>query len=251
MFERFFPNRLREDISICFLSTMMADSIAEADELAVFEKHPDYDYVLLTNLNPEDFNTSWDVIRIDDGYVDKYRKNITRSRFPKFMGWHYLKEKLNKDYDVIFYCDAIKIPKKKTNWIKIANSILSSDSGIIQQPHVKGRNIYDECDLIAKCRKDSLENANKTKSFFKENNVPIDIPMMRNTCFGYDPKNEKLQNAFQKFWDLYSEEKLTHRDQPLWGYISWKYDIDPITHKNFFKYFADAGKWGFDEHIYN
>ena len=51
------------------------------------------------------------------------------------MGWKLIKDLLNKEYDVIFYCDAIYNPDCNFNWEKYAIQIQKHSDGIIQTPH--------------------------------------------------------------------------------------------------------------------
>ena len=212
---------------ICFVSSLFSSSYNTADKPIKFKKSDIYDYYLFTNLNKKKFSTSWKIININDKeepYLKDLKKYITKSRYFKFMTWKYFKE-IKKNYDVIFYCDATYIPKTSEDWTIISNDIVNSESGIIQSLHKL--NVYDELRLIKKCKKDSNDNVKKTINFLKEHNVPIDLKMPENTVFGYDPNNKNITDTFEHFWTLYSQENLTHRDQPILGYIYYLYKINP------------------------
>ena len=74
-----------------------------------------------TNLNVEDFNTSWDIIKIPfDG--KKFRNFVVLSRYPKFMLWKIMedyKKYFEFSYDIVVYCDAFLSPDDKYDWSKI------------------------------------------------------------------------------------------------------------------------------------
>ena len=239
---------------ICFITSLIGDSSKEVDKPSKFLKLKQYDYFLFTNLPENMIRSSWNVINISD-VLDKsgITSNVIKSRYAKFMGWHYIKNVLKKKYDAIFYCDGLYNPIVTKPWQKFAKIIEENESGIIQQPHI--RNAYKECDAIVKFNKDSTENAKNLKVFLEEHNLPTTHEMMENTAFGYDPNNTKITNAFQEFWDIYTTYGICHRDQPLWSYVSWKHNIKP--HKmvltkilNHHKVFERKGKKGFNGHSY-
>ena len=213
-------------MKICFISSVFAKNYKEADKPRKFDTNKNYDYYLFTNLEPKNFTTSWNVIKLEEEYTNKYKKNVTKSRYPKFIGWKYIKNVMKKEYDVIFYCDAFYYPKKDIDWEKYGDMIINNEFGILQSKHV--RNIFQECKTLINCRKDSKKNMEATMKFFQDNNTPNDCFMTENTAFGYNPNNKKITDTFIEFWNIYSEENLSHRDQPLWGYILWKYNIKPI-----------------------
>jgi hypothetical protein len=234
---------------ICFLTTLIGDDINKLDKIGDFDKFnlEYYDFLLFTNIK-NFIHKSWNIIYIDDEYlnkainVDTYKNNrsydIYKSRYVKFMGWKLLEKK----YDVIFYCDCILSPNKNINWDKIANDILDADCGILQKQHPNKNNPYKECEAIVNCRKDIKSNMNNMKLFLKENNIPDNYIITENTSFGYDPNNIKILNAFTEFWKIYINKKITYRDQPLWGMISYKYNIKPIFNENLHKTLSDDKK---------
>jgi len=77
--------------------------------------------------------------------------------------------------------------------------------------------------------------------------------MPENTVFGYNPNNNKITNIFNNFWELYSQEKLTHRDQPILGYIYYLYNLHPNYYpekmsRKLFKQLIKSS--GFNNHRY-
>ena len=91
-------------MKICFTTALIGDP-KTLDKPAKFERNPNYDYFLFTDINEEHFDTSWDVINIKDNpNVSGLTSNVRKSRYPKFMSWELL-ESMGKNYDVVFYCE--------------------------------------------------------------------------------------------------------------------------------------------------
>ena len=242
---------------ICFITCIIGDNIESVDKVTQFKKHSNYDYYLFTNLDKNLFNTSWEVLTIENKYIEKEKNNIYKSRYMKFMGWDYIKNVLKKEYDAIVYCDGQFYPKYNVSWENIVNKLSSSESRIVQSIHPhRGHKLYEECDAISRSKKDSHKNMAAMKKFLKDKKTPENIEMYENTVFCYDPSNVKLQQALKEFWDIYTTKKITHRDQPLWAYICWKHNIKPYIynqlnnnntlHKNLF----DESCRGFNGHRY-
>ena len=104
-------------MKICFISSLFSDDYTKCDKPQKFKKYDNCDYFLFTNIKKEYFSTSWEIINIDDNnpIFKGIQNNIIKSRYPKFMGWKYLKDNLKKNYDVIFYCDCILYPRYDIN----------------------------------------------------------------------------------------------------------------------------------------
>ena len=125
---------------ICFITSKFG---INGDQLPkLFRKNKKYDYFLFTDINPEKLKTSWDIIQINDNFfknkenlLENINNNVIKSRLPKFMGWLLLKDYLDKEYDVIFYCDCYLVPKININWDKIADNIYNSKNGIWHRKH--------------------------------------------------------------------------------------------------------------------
>jgi hypothetical protein len=45
---------------------------------------------------------------------------------------------------------------------------------------------------------------------------------------GYDPTNENFQKATEYFWNHYSLEEDSWRDQPLWSYTLSHFHLTPL-----------------------
>jgi len=249
-------------MKICFITCLFANSYSEVDKPVKFNKNSNYDYYLFTNLSKDDFNTSWDVVNISDTFNNtNIDSNIIKSRYPKFMSWKLLKDVLNKEYDVIFYCDAQYTPRDNVDWESCAKRVIDHPSGIMQQQHI--RDAYLETIEIFKEKKDSNVNCNKTLKFLTSNKFPKNFPMQTNTTFAYNPNNKLLINALSDFWDKYSKYEISHRDQPIWSYYQYKHNITPLqfdvdnrngtwfdTERMVHALFVRTAKLGFNNHTY-
>ena len=238
---------------ICFITCVFANSYRGGDKPGNFDTIKEFDYYLFTNLPKDSFKTSWNVINVDNQFNDtNIESNIIKSRYPKFMGWKIIKDVLKKDYDVMFYCDAYIFPRPRHSvdfWINLGKQIIEHPCGIMIQNH-QSRKAYSECNHIAKVKKDTLERMNKTKDFLIKHNFPDNVVMSANTTFGYNPNNKMLTDMFSDFWNEYSTNNTSHRDQPLMSYFMWKHGIKkwPGLPRNLFRF--DNKKIGFRGHRY-
>ena len=232
-------------MKICFISSCMYGSGEnEHDRAALRGRRPvlpkqfgGYDFYLFTNV--KDFpQTAWNVIYLSNEFLDKkikadnnknIKKNIYRSRYPKFMGWEYIKEIMKKDYDIIFYCDINIKLYENFDWQKFGNQIINNDWGLMQSLHPCKNTAYMDMNAIQRF---GIDDMTKMATFLQENNMDRNYIITQNNIFGYNPKNEKILSAFTTFWDIYTTKKLTYRDQPLWGYISWKLNIKPVINND-------------------
>lgn len=73
--------------------------------------------------------------------------------------------------------------------------------------------------------------------------------LYENCYFGYDPNNVNFQRTTQYFWDHYSKEEDSWRDQPFWSYAMYHNDMHPLKMgKGWFR--ADNNKKGHGGHKY-
>lgn len=237
-------------MNICIITTLISDPRTSIDGVGKFEKFGDYDFYLFTNLKTFKHDT-WNVIYLDDNMLNKVSKikptdedllnktikdNIFKSRYIKFMGWSYIKNVMKKEYDVIFYCDAIYSPNCNMNWEEAAKKIKNCESGLMQKLHPLKSDPYTEATLCVRCHKHSKENGDAIINYLETVGAKKKERIYENTTFGYDPNNKKITNAYSDFWDVYSTHKHTYRDQPLWGWICQKHKIkavnNPSIHTN-------------------
>tara|TARA_A100001037_G_scaffold306597_1_gene353142 strand:+ start:58140 stop:58919 length:780 start_codon:yes stop_codon:yes gene_type:complete len=224
-------------MKICFTSALFGDP-KTLDKPAKFERNPNYDYFLFTDIDEEHFDTSWDVINIKDNpNISSLTSNVRKSRYPKFMSWELL-ETMGRHYDVVFYCDGHYAPNnhEDVEFEKLATKIKNEkEFPFVQTEHirlsVRRGGINAEMQQIVISGWDDEKSMNKTKLFFKkyDPSVDLDYPQyFENTCFGYSFENENVRNITKRFWDIYTTEDITYRDQPLWNFLLLKYNFKPI-----------------------
>ena len=235
---------------ICFLTTIIANSYKEADKPPKFKRNDGDDYFLFTNLEPTLFDTSWTVMRLQNKYIDNCPSNIIKSRYIKFMAWEYLQKVLQKNYDVIVYCDGIYTPRLKFDWQQLAQD--TKEHGLVQKKHIRGAR--QECRvLFRRRRKDSSQRIKGVVKWLDSHHFPRGKLMTENCFFAYDPHNTRVTSAFKSFWDLFITD-ITNRDQPLWSYFLWKCRLKPLIYsdKKWRDSFAPIMKKsiGFNQHHY-
>jgi hypothetical protein len=72
----------------------------------------------------------------------------------------------------------------------------------------------------------------------------------------YDPSNPRFQEASSFFWDRYSQELDSWRDQPLWSYTLYHFNITPVVlfdknHRRKMFLMLPASTKGFGGHIHD
>jgi len=222
-------------MKVCFITSIIAENKEFGDRIKNFTKNPNHDYFLFTNLNEKEYMNyydSWTPITIKSEVLEGLKSNVYKSRYVKFLGWKYIKKYFKKDYDMIVYCDAVLYPKSSFDWEKLYEQV--KQYGIVQRIHPKNKNGHDaylECDAVIKAHKDSEANMENLKNFLMKNSMPKGCLLTENKVFAYDPKNTKIIETFEFFWEIYIKG-LTHRDQSLWSYVLWKTNIQPYINKD-------------------
>jgi hypothetical protein len=250
-------------MKICFVTALFGNA-EKLDKPGKFKRIPNHDYILFTDMNPACFDTSWEVINIQThSVIKKLESSVRRSRYPKFMGWEIF-DNIGRRYDAIFYCDAFLSPNINTNWTKYGEKLIQTTKeeaaglrrcgqtfknfGFMQTLHkrdvvVQG-GIEVEMQRIVEFNKDTEENIEKTRAFFKKNDKTVDLTKSghycENTTFGYDPNSEFVRTLTSEFWKFYTTENITYRDQPLWNFFMLKYKVDPILEYGFCLYSPDC-----------
>lgn len=246
---------------ICFITSLFGKNLNCIDKPGYFKKNEDYDYFLFTNFKSKHFKTSWQIINFDSKFPKlKFRNNIIKSRYPKFMAWEFIKNISDEDYDIIIYCDAFLSPKLDFDWEKIHLELDLSNKKYIENGNGNGKKIkfmqsfheYDkvrnggiieDCKLILSSEKDNFTNITKTLSFFKKQGMG-GVKLMRggyvvNTVLAYNIKCSETTNFLKEFWSLYRCPGFTIRDQPIWNYLLIKKNIKSII---FEEIIQDNGK---------
>lgn len=222
-------------MKICFCTSIFSRDDNLPDTPGHFERLEEYDYYCFTNMDESKFDTSWDIIKLNpETDIGNFKRIITVSRYPKFMAWEYFK-KNNINYDIIFYCDGYFTPRSDSNWELISNFILKSPIGLIQSTHfLEDFCPYNELFRIFVNKKDTRINVRNTDLFFKRKKLPRFSGLYQNGCIGYSPKNINCISLLNTFWNFYSREELTWRDQPLWAYVLHDLKIKPIIFEDIF-----------------
>jgi hypothetical protein len=220
---------------MCFVTSEFSDSVEDADILPVvpddMRTTPGRHFVF-TNL--EDLPAlGWDkiVLQKDDAELSHFQRQITRSRWPKFMGWQHAKL---QHCQVIFYGDAYFMnPVNASVWMDFGRRIRASDVGLMQDKQV-GRRIKDgpirELEHAVDIKKLSWEAANYTIQWLRNRtDYQTRTRVYKNALFGYDPANAKFQAFVTEFWQEYSKEAGSWRDQPYWAYFLSRHNMRPIS----------------------
>ena len=262
------------DIRICFITCEFGDSIATADVLPVVDKsmrrHPSRHFVY-TNFQSSDFATSqddngWEIIQLPDhANATLYTRMITKSRWGKFMA--FLDPRISEQCDVVFYGDAYLLnPMNESYWQSIATKLIDPklqeypDSkasyyqnqtahmgGLIQQKQPYTHDIPQELRRIIQGKKDTREHVDQTRnwlrrqSFFRNmRNQQHSITVYKNAFFGYHVHNTQYQQMAIDFWNVYSKELGSWRDQPYWAYFMALHNVRPLLFDREMPKYIDA-----------
>jgi len=171
-----------------------------------------------------------------------YRRSITKSRWPKFMGWQHPEI---ARCQAVFYMDGFCGPKSKHSqrYKNLARTIHLSKYGIAQNKHDKGGGAFQEFDRILHSNKDVRDNVEASKRWMQaQPDFNANCTLYANHYIGYDPNSVHWQQATTFFWDRYSQELDSWRDQPLWCYALDRLGIEPIHLGTFEALFRDYWK---------
>tara|TARA_B110000046_G_C12964490_1_gene386037 strand:- start:74 stop:625 length:552 start_codon:yes stop_codon:yes gene_type:complete len=145
---------------------------------------------------------------------------------------------------------------ESTVWQKLAKRILNSKFGLMQLPQrylqQYGSGAEAELRSTVPSGKADLLLSQKTASWLRNQTDynPI-ATVYKNAEFGDDPCNAHFRRLVERFWEVYSKEELTWRDQPLWSYFVASEHVVPIRyqvapgHRQ-----GKKGKLGHDGHKY-
>lgn len=254
---------------VCFVTSIFAASLDTADQPPradiVFQNETSpVDFFLFTNL-ADIPAVGWTKILKTDF---TYRRYITQSRYGKFLAWQ---EPQLSHCATIVYFDGYLRPRKK-NWASfrdLFDEIAESPSGLAQVAHpmFNGWDMKDIFKNLVHSEKDIATNANASLSWLNQQpDYTSNYTYYLNKYFGkfswlilwfwllvacvrriqrltsllfpslaYDPSNLRYREASTFFWDRYSRELDSWRDQPLWSYCLYHFNITPLV-------FTDAGR---------
>ena len=235
-------------MKICFISSLFGDA-DKVDKPGEFERISGCDYFLYTDIEAENFATSWDVVHLENcPDVENMQSSIRKSRYAKFLAWKILE----RTYDLVVYCDAYLAPNPKSSWEQINAAVHESEFGLMQFTHgdkaVIENGLIEEMKQIVFWDRDTAESMNATIDFFRSLAPEVDLRKpgfyFENTVFAYDPQNESYQKQSAEFWEIYTQEAITYRDQPLWNFLLLKNSFVPVTHDPLKEMFYRVGRFG-------
>jgi hypothetical protein len=215
-------------IDVCFVSSIFAPTVKTADrphDFSNFEltNTSSFEFFIYTNL--EDLESpGWTKVLRN---FTNYRRFITQSRWGKFMAW---KDPEMKACQAIFYFDGHFTPSAKgERLVKLAESIKEYKFGLAQRQSPKRRTAIAEFKKILEKGKDIKKNVDASIEWLQaQPDFHNNCTLYRNANFGYDPTNVHFQEAAQYFWDHYSKEEDSWRDQPLWCHTLAHFHVKPM-----------------------
>lgn len=211
---------------ICFITSSYAISPHGVDKLIAIEEDSLFHFFVFTNFRDDEWNTGgWKKITTNFAY----RRLITHSRLGKFFAWKY--DVVQNNCCVVFYMDSsVQLHADERIWLNLTSAIFESELGLIQHEHPETRKgIFDEFNAIVKWKKDYGGNINRSVLWLHEQDSFNDsVTIFLNQLFGYNPRCTKFQGVSKAFWERYSMEKDSWRDQPLWAFMLNRHNITPM-----------------------
>ena len=235
---------------VCFITSVYAPSRELADQPPNIEPMKDsspdtFRFFAYTNL-PDLEAPGWTIVVRN--FTHQYRRFITQSRWPKFMAWT---DVTVQRCQAVFYMDGFCAPKEKhiVRYRKLARLIHDSKFGLAQNKHEYVIGPMKELRRIVEKKKDIASNVNASIQWLtSQPDFNPNCTLYSNHYIAYDPRNLQFQKASQFFWDHYSLEQDSCRDQPLWCYVLDRFGINPIRLGTpsllFREYFKNMGHAG-------
>jgi hypothetical protein len=222
---------VKQPFELCFITSVFAEDLASADTVGNVTEHrlsnPTFQYLVFTN-REDILAPGWNHVVLADL---PYQRLITQSRWAKFVPWQH--EETAQTCPIIFYLDGYTIPINTPHAAQLfrdaAQRIRAHDFGLGQYQK-RGSRIKGLAKGLVQEGKDTAANVNYTMSWLKAQ------PDFRRSCtvylnrhIGLDPQNPNYRKLSSYFWDLYSQEKGSWRDQLLWCYVVDKFHADPVN----------------------
>ena len=247
---------------ICFVTCIFASSSKEADTVvdvtSLRKSNPTFHYILFTNLVEDEIQApGWEIVLQTTLSRDfNLTRYITQSRYSKFVAWKAYPQ-IQTSCNVVFYMDGytepLDTPRSQELFHRSINLIKQNKYGLGQYPKT-GSKIDKLASGLIKKGKDTAKNINQTLTWLraqKDYNDKCTIYINRH--FAYDPTNAHYQKVSEYFWNLFSKETGSWRDQLLWCYVIAKFHIKPLNlfkqvapMKDLFKERRD--NWGYNGH---
>jgi len=199
--------------------------------------------------SPYSTKLGWETIVMDL----PYKRIITQSRWPKFMGWQH--PRVQESCEMVMYVDSNFRPVK---WVKpkhllnFAAKVRDSEVGFSFREHNLDRTISEEWAAIVEVKKDTPEHVQAAQEWMQQQpDYKDDAQLWELPFFFYNPLSEKFRELTGFFWSRYSLELDSWRDQPLMAYSVHHVGVTPYSLSNrapFFK--RDSKAEGFNGHTY-
>lgn len=240
---------MHKGITIAFTTSVFGD---RGNNPKKFEKIKGAEYFLFTDRPESSFDTVWKIINVaGNPNISRLQCDIRKSRYCKFMGWEIL-QSMGGIFDYVYYSDVHLSPNHHLNWLELSKCISHNDFPFIQDVHsnpdVRQKGIGYELKEIVKHERDTQEQVLKTRDFLKERfpNVNLNSPkFFQNTVFGYEYESQLVRLMLRRFWEIYSNNDITFRDQPLWNIILKNNNLTPFHKvKLLDRFFVKTGLYG-------
>lgn len=221
---------------ICFLQSVFGDpshpAMDRPPNVTSLYSSQDYAFYYFTNM-PDLETPGWIKVLVPDEKMIqlKITRHITISRQPKFLAWKILPE-IRETCRMVMYMDGHFYPRpnREAKLQRLAKSITESKFGLLHVTHPKGGSLTDEFDRIVSGTKDTQDHVDRSlKWLTAQPDWNNNATLYWNAVFGYDPTNPYYRQASEFFWDRYSQELDSWRDQPLWAYTLHHFGITPLT----------------------
>lgn len=222
------------------------DDVMDAWEWSQNER---LNFYFFSNLDLDHSLLGWHNIQVFD---PRYRRMITQSRWPKFLGWQH--PTIDKNCLTVFYLDASSRPGPEISdfasyLFALSKEVLQSQMGIALAPHPKHDGaINGELEEILLARKDTLEHVEASKQWLSDQIDFVDsMRVYQLTYFMYSIHSIYWRNLTTFFWKQYSLENFSWRDQPLFAYSMHHFNLSAIPIRNDI-FFAEG--FGYSNHKY-
>jgi len=222
-----------QSLEVCFVIASYVASVDKADKIGNVTDFrlaaPHFGFYAFTNSETL-VTPGWSKILTNFSY----RRYITHSRHPKFLAW---KTPMIETCEVVFYHDAYLNPLPDVKlWNSVASMVKNSTYGLLQERHprkvkMNGEGpILEELSAILGSKKDIEQNVNAARKWLQQQpDFNQRALLYANTFFGYDPCSGYYRTLSQEFWNRYSLELDSWRDQPLWSYTLDRLNITPAV----------------------
>lgn len=228
---RKYIDQKEEKISICFITSQFSSSNDKTDHLfnvkktcPLLNKSRYYHFFAFSNL--ADLKApGWEIIVKD---LRQYKRWITQSRWPKFLAFK--EAKVQETCQVVFYIDGILSPKDDVELFQTeAMRIIHSKVQFAQRVHPYGGGAEAEFDRIRLKKKDLKTNINLSLRHLRnQSDYNPNCTLYENSIIGYATDSPKFIKVAKFFWDHYSKEQDSWRDQPYWCYSLDHFNIKPL-----------------------